>query len=67
MVIQVLHGKKVLAKFCGSDNSADGNHPGIQPIWSPGNELILVFQSDESNPDHHKNVGFAAHYQAIGR
>lgn len=67
MVIQVLYENKVLGRFCGSENSADGNHPKNEPVWSPGNKLTLVFQSDESNPDHHKNLGFSAHYQAIGR
>lgn len=63
MVLQVLHDNKILGKFCGMENSPYG----IQPILSPGNKLILVFQSDESNPEHHKNVGFSAQYQAIGR
>lgn len=67
MVIQVLHDNKVLGRFCGMENSANGNHPGNQPILSPGNKLILVFQSDESNPEYHKNVGFSAQYQAVGR
>ncbi|XP_015226220.1 PREDICTED: complement C1r subcomponent-like [Cyprinodon variegatus] len=63
--ITVLYDEKLLGKFCGNENSADGNHPGYQPILSPGNRLTLIFQSDEYNPDLHQNVGFSAQYQAI--
>ncbi|XP_071372777.1 complement component 1, r subcomponent [Centroberyx affinis] len=63
--LTVLSDKKVLWKFCGQENSADGNHPGIQPIFSPGNRLTLIFQTDDNNPEIHQNVGFSAHYQAI--
>lgn len=66
MVPQVLYQKKVLGKFCGSENSADGHHPGTEPLLSPGNTLTLVFKSDSTNPERHQNVGFSAHYQAIG-
>lgn len=65
MTLQILHGNKVLGKFCGRENSADGNHPGSQPILTSGNTLTLVFQSDQSNTDH-RNIGFSVHYQAIG-
>ncbi|KAM4580610.1 complement C1r subcomponent-like isoform 1-T1 [Odontesthes bonariensis] len=63
--LTVLHDEKLLGKFCGNENSADGHHPGYQPILSPGNRLTLIFQSDDSNPEHHQNVGFYAQYQAI--
>lgn len=66
MTLQVLYDNKVLGRFCGHKNSADGNHPGSEPIWSPGNTLTLVFRSDESKPNPQKNVGFSAQYQAIG-
>ncbi|KAK2844746.1 hypothetical protein Q5P01_011405 [Channa striata] len=36
-----------------------------QPILSPDNQLTLVFQSDNNNPERHQNVGFFAQYQAI--
>uniref|UniRef100_A0A3Q0S5W9 complement subcomponent C1r n=1 Tax=Amphilophus citrinellus TaxID=61819 RepID=A0A3Q0S5W9_AMPCI len=63
--LTVFYKKKVLGKFCGNENSADGYHPGNQPILSPGNSLTLVFQSDKNNPERHQNVGFSAQYQAI--
>uniref|UniRef100_A0A8C4F3U5 complement subcomponent C1r n=1 Tax=Dicentrarchus labrax TaxID=13489 RepID=A0A8C4F3U5_DICLA len=63
--LTVFYDDKILAKFCGHENSADGIHPGNQPILSPGNRLTLVFQSDDSNPERHQNVGFSAQYQAI--
>lgn len=65
-ILQVLYDNKVLGKFCGHENSADGHHPGNQPIVSPGNRLTLIFQTDKTNPEHHQNVGFSAHYQAMG-
>ena len=67
VIPQVLYDAKVLGKFCGQENSADGHHPGNHPILSPGNRLTLIFQSDDSNPELHQNVGFSAQYQAIGR
>ncbi|KAM4735229.1 complement C1r subcomponent-like protein [Anableps anableps] len=63
--ITVLCDEKLLGKFCGNENSADGHHPGNQPILSPGNRLTLIFQSDDYNPDRNQNVGFTAQYQAI--
>ncbi|KAM9309988.1 complement component 1, r subcomponent [Pholidichthys leucotaenia] len=63
--ITVFYGEKLLGKYCGSENSADGYHPGNQPILSPGNRLTLIFQSDDGNPERHQNVGFSAQYQAI--
>ena len=67
MILQVLYDDKVLEKFCGNENSADGHHPGTEPILSPGNRLTLIFQTDDSNPERHQNLGFSAQYQAIGR
>uniref|UniRef100_A0A665TZD8 Vitamin K-dependent protein C n=1 Tax=Echeneis naucrates TaxID=173247 RepID=A0A665TZD8_ECHNA len=61
----VLYDGKVLERFCGSENSADGHHPGHQPIISPDNRFTLIFQSDKNNPECHQNVGFSAQYQAI--
>lgn len=66
MILQVLYDEKVLGKFCGHENSADGHHPGNQPILSPGNRLTLILQTDDSNPERHQNVGFLAQYQAKG-
>ncbi|XP_059196176.1 complement C1r-A subcomponent-like [Centropristis striata] len=63
--LTVLYDTKVLGKFCGHENSADGHHPGTQPILSPGNRMTLIFQSDGNNPERHQNVGFSAQYQAI--
>ncbi|XP_074539378.1 transmembrane protease serine 9-like [Halichoeres trimaculatus] len=63
--LTVVQNEKILGKFCGHENSADGHHPGNQPILSEGNTLSLIFQSDESNPERRQNVGFSAHYQAI--
>ncbi|KAM9723877.1 complement component 1, r subcomponent [Menidia menidia] len=63
--LTVLYNEKVLEKFCGNTNSADGHHPGHQPILSPGNRLTLIFQTDDNNPERHQNVGFQAQYQAI--
>ncbi|XP_034466935.1 complement component 1, r subcomponent isoform X1 [Hippoglossus hippoglossus] len=63
--LTVLYDGKVLGKFCGSENSADGHHPGNQPILSPGNRLTLIFQTDNNNPERHQNLGFSAHYQAL--
>lgn len=63
--LTVLYDDKVLGKFCGHENSADGHHPGYQPILSPGNRLTLVLQTDDNNPERHQNVGFSAQYQAI--
>ncbi|KAF7670100.1 hypothetical protein LDENG_00050100 [Lucifuga dentata] len=63
--LTVLYGQKILGKFCGQENSADGYHPGYHPILSPGNSLTLIFQSDDTNPELHQNIGFSAHYQAI--
>nr|AIZ96979.1 complement component 1r [Oplegnathus fasciatus] len=62
--LTVLYDEKVLGKFCGHENSADGHHPGNQPILSPGNRLTLILQTDDSNPERHQNVGFLAQYQA---
>lgn len=66
MIHQLLYDDKILGKFCGHENSADGHHPSTQPILSPGNRLTLIFQTDESNPERHQNLGFSAKYQAIG-
>lgn len=66
MILQVLYDDKVLGKFCGNENSADGNHPGNHPMLSPGNRLTLIFQTDDNNPERHQNVGFSAQYQATG-
>ncbi|XP_023282098.1 uncharacterized protein LOC111669859 [Seriola lalandi dorsalis] len=63
--LTVLYDGKVLGRFCGQENSADGHHPGNQPILSPGNRLTLIFQTDSNNPERHQNVGFSAQYQAI--
>ncbi|CAB1456327.1 unnamed protein product [Pleuronectes platessa] len=63
--LTVLYDGKVMGKFCGSENSADGHHPGNQPILSPSNRLTLIFQTDNNNPERHQNVGFSAHYQAL--
>uniref|UniRef100_I3K577 complement subcomponent C1r n=1 Tax=Oreochromis niloticus TaxID=8128 RepID=I3K577_ORENI len=63
--LTVFYKEKALWKFCGSENSADGHHPGNQPILSPGNSLTLIFQSDSNNPEAHQNLGFSAQYQAI--
>ncbi|TNN02757.1 hypothetical protein fugu_010244 [Takifugu bimaculatus] len=63
--LTVLFDGKVLGKFCGNENSADGNHPGSEPLLSPGNTLTLIFKTDSTNPERHQNVGFLAHYQAI--
>ncbi|XP_072317611.1 ovochymase [Eucyclogobius newberryi] len=63
--VTVLYKKKVLGRFCGQENSADGHHPGSGPILSPGNSLTLLMQTDDDNPERHQNVGFSAHYQAI--
>ncbi|XP_065813950.1 ovochymase [Labrus bergylta] len=63
--LTVLYDEKVLGKFCGHENSADVQHPGNQPMLSPGNKLTLIFQSDNSNPERHQNLGFSAQYQAI--
>uniref|UniRef100_A0A667X9R4 complement subcomponent C1r n=1 Tax=Myripristis murdjan TaxID=586833 RepID=A0A667X9R4_9TELE len=65
--LTVLYDDKVLGKFCGQENSADGHHPGNQPILSPGNKLTLIFQTDDTNPELHQNIGFSAYYQAIDR
>ncbi|KAL0985107.1 hypothetical protein UPYG_G00152980 [Umbra pygmaea] len=62
--LTVLYNQKILGKFCGQENSADGHHPGNQPILSPGNSLTLVFQTDDTNPDQKQHLGFSAHYQA---
>ncbi|CAJ1062511.1 complement C1r-A subcomponent-like [Xyrichtys novacula] len=62
--LTVLYDEKLLGKFCGHENSAEGHHPGNQPILSPGNRLTLIFQSDDSNPER-QNLGFTAQYQAI--
>ncbi|XP_041798251.1 uncharacterized protein LOC121610282 [Chelmon rostratus] len=62
--LTVLYDDKVLGKFCGNENSADGNHPGNHPMLSPGNRLTLIFQTDDNNPERHQNVGFSAQYQA---
>ncbi|XP_073340691.1 complement C1r-A subcomponent-like isoform X1 [Pagrus major] len=63
--LTVLYDDKVLEKFCGNEHSADGHHPGTEPILSPGNRLTLLFQTDDSNPERRQNVGFSAQYQAI--
>ncbi|KAG7216990.1 hypothetical protein INR49_001644 [Caranx melampygus] len=63
--LTVLYDGKVLGRFCGHENSAEGNHPGNQPIFSPGNRLTLNFQTDNNNPERHQPVGFLAQYQAI--
>ncbi|XP_070767920.1 ovochymase-like, partial [Enoplosus armatus] len=63
--LTVLYDEKVLGKFCGHENSADGNHPGNHPMLSPGNRLTLIFQTDDNNPERRQNVGFSAQYQAI--
>ncbi|KAK9513987.1 hypothetical protein VZT92_027479 [Zoarces viviparus] len=63
--LTVLYDAKILGRFCGHENSADGHHPGNQPILSPGNRLTLIFQTDDNNPERHQNVGFSAQYQAI--
>ncbi|KAJ8005185.1 hypothetical protein DPEC_G00144010 [Dallia pectoralis] len=62
--LTVLYNQKVLGKFCGQENSADGYYPGNQPLLSPGNSLTLVFQTDDMNPEQHQHLGFSTHYQA---
>ncbi|KAJ0066348.1 hypothetical protein NL108_011149, partial [Boleophthalmus pectinirostris] len=61
----VLYKEKILGRFCGQENSADGHHPGHGPILSPGNILTVLMQTDDNNPELHQNIGFSAHYQAI--
>ncbi|KAM8868914.1 ovochymase [Spinachia spinachia] len=63
--LTVLYDANILGKFCGHENSADGHHPGHQPLLSPGNRLTVTFQTDSNNPERHQNVGFLAQYQAI--
>ncbi|KAM6968309.1 complement component 1, r subcomponent [Aplochiton taeniatus] len=63
--VTVLYDRKILGKFCGQENSADGHHPGSQRLLSPGNRLTIIFQSDDSNPEHHRHIGFSAHWEAI--
>ncbi|KAM3873246.1 complement component 1, r subcomponent [Diretmus argenteus] len=63
--LMALYDQKVLGRFCGQENSADGNHPGNQPILSPGNRFTLTFQTDSTNPELHQHIGFSAYYQAI--
>ncbi|XP_018591029.2 uncharacterized protein c1s.2 [Scleropages formosus] len=63
--VTVTYKNKILGKFCGQENSADGHHPGSQSILSPGNNLHLIFQSDDSNPGSQQHIGFSAFYQAI--
>ncbi|XP_076010741.1 uncharacterized protein c1s.2 [Genypterus blacodes] len=65
--LTVLSGQTILGKFCGQKNSADGNHPGNQPMLFLSNKLTLIFQSDDTNPEIHQNIGFSAHYQAIDK
>ncbi|XP_041962295.1 complement C1r subcomponent-like isoform X3 [Alosa sapidissima] len=63
--LMVIYNDNILWKFCGQANSADGNHPGNQPILAPGNRLRLIFQADETNPGLHKHLGFSVFYQAV--
>ncbi|XP_030639723.1 complement C1r-A subcomponent [Chanos chanos] len=63
--VTVLYGQKILGKYCGQDNSANGRHPGKEPILSPGNHLQLVFQTDGSNAGSQQHLGFSAFYQAV--
>ncbi|XP_063055195.1 complement C1r subcomponent-like [Engraulis encrasicolus] len=63
--LMVIYDQKVLWKFCGQANSADGNHPGNEAILAPGNRLRLIFQTDEGNPGLHKPLGFSLFYQAV--
>ncbi|XP_068425833.1 transmembrane protease serine 9 [Clinocottus analis] len=63
--LTLLYDAKILERFCGQENSTDGHHPGSQLILSPGNRLTLILQTDDNNPERHKNVGFSAQYQAI--
>ncbi|KAJ8287792.1 hypothetical protein COCON_G00004510 [Conger conger] len=63
--VTVMYKRKVLGKFCGQKNSIEGQHPGNEPILSPGNQLAVVFQTDDSNAGPHQNIGFSAFYQAI--
>ncbi|KAJ8392901.1 hypothetical protein AAFF_G00071050 [Aldrovandia affinis] len=63
--VTVMYEQKILGKFCGQENSADGHHPGNQPILSPGNHLYVMFQTDDSNPGPQQHTGFSAFYQAI--
>ncbi|KAG7469364.1 hypothetical protein MATL_G00127970 [Megalops atlanticus] len=63
--VTVMYEQKVLGKFCGQENSAEGRHPGRQPILSPGNHLRVIFHTDDSNAGPHQHIGFSAFYQAI--
>ncbi|KAF7708399.1 complement C1r-A subcomponent-like isoform X2 [Silurus meridionalis] len=60
--LMVLHGKKLLGKFCGQ-NSTYPHHPGNNPILFKSNHLQLVFVTDLSNTETH--FGFSAVYQAV--
>ncbi|KAL7393378.1 hypothetical protein ABVT39_009947 [Epinephelus coioides] len=61
--LTVLHDGKVLGKFCGQENSTD--HPGKEPILSPGNTLTLIFKTSDSTPELQKHIGFSATYETI--
>ncbi|XP_035528551.1 complement C1r subcomponent-like [Morone saxatilis] len=58
--LTVLYDQKVLGKLCGQENSTD--YSGIEPIFSQGNRLTLIFQTSDSTAEH---IGFSAIYKAI--
>ncbi|XP_074509447.1 complement C1r subcomponent-like protein [Sebastes fasciatus] len=61
--LMVLYKEKVLGKFCGQENSTD--HPGTETIFSPGNEVTLIFRASDSSPQLQQHIGFSATYKAI--
>lgn len=54
----------VLGKFCGLENATELS--AQQPIVSPGNRLVLTFQTSDFSPELQKQTGFSANYKAIG-
>ncbi|XP_047196985.1 complement C1s subcomponent-like [Hippoglossus stenolepis] len=60
--LTVVYDQKILWTFCGQENSTD--HPGKEPIRSPGNKLTLIFQTSNSTSEVQQHIGFTATYKS---
>lgn len=66
--VKISADKKTLGRFCGQQDSPQGNPPGRKEFMSQGNKMLLTFHTDFSNEENGTIMfykGFLAYYQAV--